>query len=345
MKDHVIDYGEARRISAETFDLWTKRLRPRFGDLLLAREAPVGPVVLIPESEDVAPGQRTVLLRPDAAQIDSRFLYYQLRNPIVQQRLSERAAGSTVAHLNVADVRDFDVEVPELANQRAIAEVLGALDDKIAANAKLVRLIRDRFQAVYSEAIGASACSVSLESVVTFHNRRRMPLSAREREARVGTVPYYGATGQFGFVDEAIFDEPLVLVGEDGSVVAEDGRPVVQYIWGKSWVNNHAHVLTGNGLSTELLWYALQRADVRPLVTGAVLPKLSMGNLKTLELDVPSGSVLSNLDVLCRGETRLVRSLTEESRMLEVLRDTLLPQLMSGKLRVRDAEKQVEELV
>ena len=78
MRGNSIDYSLARRIDDITFDEWTKRLRPRYGDLLLAREAPVGPVVRIPIEENVAPGQRTVLLRPDTAKVISDYLYYLL---------------------------------------------------------------------------------------------------------------------------------------------------------------------------------------------------------------------------------------------------------------------------
>ncbi|WP_292701459.1 hypothetical protein, partial [Microbacterium sp. 69-10] len=94
MRDHRIDFSEARRISRETFNTWTRRLRPQPGDLLLAREAPVGPVVRLPDSAHVAPGQRTVILRPDLAVTSSRFLYYLLRSPKMQAELLVKAEGS-----------------------------------------------------------------------------------------------------------------------------------------------------------------------------------------------------------------------------------------------------------
>jgi type I restriction enzyme S subunit len=143
MKHNRIDYDEARRISKTTFEAWTCRISPQVGDLLLAREAPVGPVVKIPLEENVAPGQRTVLLRPDPGVVDSAFLFYLLTSPRQQELLQVKAAGSIVSHLNVADIRTFPVELPGLTEQRAIAEVLGALDDKIAANLDENRTLDD----------------------------------------------------------------------------------------------------------------------------------------------------------------------------------------------------------
>lgn len=150
MRGNVIDYSQARRINAKTFEEWTRRLAPMPGDLLFAREAPVGPVVLIPDGIRIAPGQRTVLLRTDPTLIDSRYLYYLLASPLQQSRLLTLAEGSTVPHLNVAEVRSFRLpELPPVSEQRAIAATLGALDDKIESLQKSVRLSQDLAQATF----------------------------------------------------------------------------------------------------------------------------------------------------------------------------------------------------
>lgn len=344
MRGNVINYDEARPINHNTFTAWTTRLRPKYGDLLLAREAPVGPVVPIPPEENVAPGQRTVLLRPDRSVVAPLFLYYYLTSPARQADLLVKASGSTVPHLNVADVRTFPTPgIPSLVEQRAIADTLGALDDKIAANGRTLARLGELAVAIYESHLTRGLTEVPLDRVAEFRNRQRIPLSSRERQSRAGTVPYYGAAGPLDFVDEAIFNDPLVLVGEDGSVIRPDGRPVVQYVWGPAWVNNHAHVLTGRGISTELLRIAVQRSNVTHLVTGAVQPKISMGNLKTLHLQLPVDN--HRIDEVAQSFAALHRALSSENGALEQMRDELLPLLMSGKVRVREAEKVVEGVV
>jgi type I restriction enzyme S subunit len=169
-----------------------------------------------------------------------------------------------------------------------------------------------------------------------------VPLSNSERASRVGPYPYYGATGVFGRVDDYLFDETLVLVGEDGSVVNDDGSPVTQYIWGKCWINNHAHVLTGSDLSTELLYLALGRSDVRPIVTGAVQAKVSMGNLKGLHLSIPNRSECDRIEADIQSLFALYRLRTEEIDMLASLRDTLLPELLSGRIPVKARQEEHE---
>jgi len=82
-----------------------------------------------------------------------------------------------------------------------------------------------------------------LGEVAVNFDSRRVPLSSREREQRRGPYPYYGATGIMDYVDNFLFEGLHVLVAEDGSVERDDGRPFVQLVDGKFWVNNHAHVL------------------------------------------------------------------------------------------------------
>ena len=112
---------------------------------------------------------------------------------------------------------------------------------------------------------------------------KRIPLSKQQREKRKGNIPYYGATSVMDYVDEAIFDDIYLLVGEDGSVLKEDGTPFTQYIWGKSWVNNHAHILKGrNGISTEHLMIFIQQTNISAYITGAVQLKLNQKNMNSI---------------------------------------------------------------
>ncbi len=97
------DFKGAQRVGAGTYTQWTKRAVPSEGDLILAREAPVGGVCRVPAGVAPVLGQRTVLLRPDPRTVDSKFLAYRLATPGLQARLYEMSTGSTVPHLNMSD--------------------------------------------------------------------------------------------------------------------------------------------------------------------------------------------------------------------------------------------------
>ena len=171
--------------------------------------------------------------------------------------------------------------------------------------------------------------------VIEIHDSRRVPLNSRQRANRQGSYPYYGAAGIMDYVDDFLFDGVYVLTGEDGSVIDTDSHPLVQYIWGQFWVNNHAHVLKGrNGISEEHLYLLLKQVNILAFVTGAVQPKLSQRNLKSVPIVFPGRSVFSAFSGLVGPLFERVRDNTDEAELLATQRDTLLPRLVSGDVRV-----------
>jgi len=128
-----------------------------------------------------------------------------------------------------------------------------------------------------------------LSEVVDILDSKRVPVNSKERAKREGDIPYYGATGQVGTIDTYLFDEELVLLGEDGAPFLDPTKPKAYMIRGKSWVNNHAHVLRGkSGLLNAFLLYQLNAIDYRPYVSGTTRLKLPQGPMKQIPLLVPS---------------------------------------------------------
>lgn len=360
MRGNSIDYSLARRIDDITFYEWTKRLRPRYGDLLLAREAPVGPVVRIPIEENVAPGQRTVLLRPDTAKVISDYLYYLLIAPEQQERLNQPVGGSTVAHLNVADVRSFRLpEVPSLMEQRRIAGVLGALDDKIESNLRVRNLCRDLGGNLVADTVRSApntqlehyAASISRgvtpqyykdedtspvlvlnqkcirDGWVTPELARLMTPRAREKSQAIARFDdlLVNSTGQgtLGRVARWDSDDPI-YVDSHVTVVKADPRriyPVLMPYLVFPLQDEIEHMATGSTGQTELSPSRLAQLNV---------PLLS------LEEQRPLSARLVALEA--QAHYCQVQSLK-----LTELRDALLPELMSGRMRVDEAGRLVSE--
>ena len=177
------------------------------------------------------------------------------------------------------------------------------------------------------------------DEFLVFHDAKRIPLSTAMRAGMDRIYPYYGATSCMDYVDDYIFDGIYLLLGEDGTVIDKDGFPILQYIDGKFWVNNHAHVLTGkSGISVEWLYLLFSMTKVESIVTGAVQPKISQSNLKKLSLVIPPLSMLAEFDGIIQPMFRTIRNIRAEIYMLKKLRDTLLPRLMSGELDVSNIE-------
>ena len=175
----------------------------------------------------------------------------------------------------------------------------------------------------------------TLGSFVEILDSKRVPISKNERAKIQGSIPYYGATSIMDYVDDYLFDEPLTLMGEDGSVVREDGTPFMQYIWGKAWVNNHAHVMKSKStLSTEAIYIALLKQNVTMFVTGAVQPKINQTNLKKIPIVKPSGNLHKVYSELIAPMFSKRRQLLDEIDTLQTTRDILLTKLLSGEIEV-----------
>ena len=162
---------------------------------------------------------------------------------------------------------------------------------------------------------------------------KRIPLSKQQREKRKGNIPYYGATSVMDYVDEAIFDDIYLLIGEDGSVLKEDGTPFTQYIWGKSWVNNHAHVIKGkNGVSTEHLMLFIQQTNITAYITGAVQLKLNQKNMNSIPFIKASNKTNLIFAQYIEPLYAKIRKNFDENKILETTRDLLLPRLLNGEI-------------
>ena len=283
---------------------------------------------------------------------DIRYICYLLNT----LDLSGYITGSAQPKLNQANLVKIAFKLPPLEIQKDIADYLSVFDDKIEVNRKINENLEQQAQALFKswfvdfepfkngEFVESELGMIpkgwrvgTLFDVAEIFDKKRKPLSGKERENMNRVYPYYGATSCMDYVDDYLFDGIYTLIGEDGSVVKENGLPYMQYVWGKFWVNNHAHILQGkNGFSTEMIHVLLSMTNIRHLVTGAVQAKLSQANMQKIILPIPPKEVVDKIRQLIDIIYENKRILEDESRRLSELRDTLLPKLMSGELKVNE---------
>jgi type I restriction enzyme S subunit len=161
-------------------------------------------------------------------------------------------------------------------------------------------------------------------------DRYRIPLSDNQRNKMKNGIlyPYYGANGIIDYVNSYIFDGQFILVAEDGTVSTDKGKPVVQYVCGKFWVSNHAHVIKcENSITLKFLYYVLRNVDIIPYITGAVQPKLNQRNLLDIEilyaLDINEQKAIT--DVLSSIDDK-IELLHRQNKTLEEMAMTLFRQ-------------------
>ena len=218
---------------------------------------------------------------------------------------------------------------------KASGEPAESICRSLGLTPELLALFPDSFQDSELGDIPEGWVVSTLGEQIVIHDSKRIPLSNREREERQGPYPYYGAAALMDHVDAFLFDGPHILMGEDGSVTNADGTPVMQYVWGKFWVNNHAHVLTAKApMTNEHLLLLIRPLNIAPFVTGAVQAKLSQGNLRRIPVIAAPELLNSAFGAVISPLFEGIRELAEQTRTLCETRDVLLPKLLAGELAI-----------
>ena len=291
---------------------------------------------------------RCLRVRP-SEEIDSEFLYYYFCLDKVKEFVRGIATGATMPSINTKFMGEIIVTYPMLEKQRKIANLLSTLDNKIELNRKIndnlfhqaLTLYKSRFIDLepFNGEMPDDWHLGTVSEIIEIHDSKRIPLSNRERAELDKIYPYYGATSIMDYVDRYLFDGIYLLLGEDGTVVDSKGFPILQYVEGKFWVNNHAHILTGkNRFSVELLYLLFSLTNVQSIVTGAVQPKISQANLNRVPVMIPSQRELQAFDDIIQSVFSQIRNLRIENEKLAAIRDTILPKLMAGELDVSSIE-------
>jgi type I restriction enzyme S subunit len=184
----------------------------------------------------------------------------------------------------------------------------------------------------------------SLENCIDILDSKRNPINAEERQERIQNknesdlYPYYGATGQVGWIDGYIFDEELILLGEDGAPFLDFSKDKSYLIKGKTWVNNHAHVLraVGNIANNRYICHYLNIFDYRNYITGTTRYKLNQSQMRKIPIPLPplteQQRIVNKIEELFTNLDKGVQSLEEVKSKLKIYRQAILKHAMEGKL-------------
>lgn len=348
---YILDNDPTKKTSHEEYLKYKKPLGKH--SILYSIDGTIGNIAKY-RGEKCVLGKGACYINCNPEIVESSYLYYQLQSPHFKSYIHLMSTGSTIKHISLKTMRDYVFELPSLADQRRIASILSSLDRKIELNNKINADLEEMAQAIFKnwfvdfepfkdgKFVDSELGMIpegwkvgTLFDIAEIFDKKRKPLSGNVREKMDKIYPYYGATSCMDYVDDYIFDGIYTLIGEDGSVVKENGLPYMQYVWGKMWVNNHAHILQGkNGYSTEMIHALLSITNIKFLVTGAVQAKLSQGNMQKILVAIPPKNVLDEIRPVIDNLYSKIRINTDENSRLSLLRDTLLPRLMSGELEV-----------
>lgn len=305
----------------------------RAGDVVLAMDRPwieagLKYAELRPEDVPSLLVQRVARIRAFAP-LDQRFLGYLIGSPAFAAYVRGVQTGTAVPHISGKQIQDFEFALPSPRDQQAIAEVLGALDDKIAANRALTRAASGLAEARYAALVAGAAGTALVGDLVELKYGKALPAAERGP----GKFPVYGSSGIIGFHHTRLVDGPGVIVGRKGTVGAvywseRDFFPIDTTFYVS---------LRRKSLPLEFAFYLLRHLGLDRMNSDSAVPGLNRPNVLPLKTRVPGEAALRGFHERVRPLFLLRESLSAESAALAELRDTLLPGLLSGKIHVRDA--------
>ena len=263
------------------------------------------------------------------------YLYYILTGRELTQAMYGARRGTSGSQQRIAPETLLNYEVPvfSIDEQVKIASILGDLDERIELNNEVNDNLHSQLKAIYENATqNGEICTV--DEIVDFYDSMRKPLSSKERTGMERIYPYYGAANIVDYVDDYIFDGIYILLSEDGANVVDTfGYPLIQFAYGKFWVNNHAHVLKGkSGLTDALAYVVLKYTNMKSIVTGAAQPKINQANLRALKVIIPPASIRTEINEIMTEMFEQILINDQENVRLEEMKDTLLPKLLAGEI-------------
>lgn len=349
-----IDLSDCKYVSQETYEKWTRRAQLQSGDVVLTREAPIGEVGFVRESEGVFLGQRLMQYRANKAMLEPRFLLFSFLSPALQHQFgSHEGSGSVVSHIRVADCFKFELAVPPLNEQRVIAETLGALDDRIdnlrQTNATLEAIAQALFKSWFVDFDGVSPEDMQESELGLIPKGWRVGCvgdvadikGGRQLEKQhfieQGAHPVFGGAGEMGRTDLWNADGFVITVGRVGAYCG-------QFFWhlGSAWVNNNASRIVVSDDAGYWLYWALRNADIGKIKKGAAQPFVSNGDLAAMRIVIPDHVVLNEFNSLVQALHQRMSLLVQQAATLAALQDMSLPRLISGQIRICEVERIAE---
>lgn len=262
----------------------------------------------------------------------NKYLFYWLQTQSMV--IDGFYRGSGIQHPNMAAVLDMNIPIPPLPVQKEIVRILDSftkltaeLTAELTARKKQYNYYREQLLSFEEGEVEWKMLGDLCENLDSL----RKPVTSGLREA--GGIPYYGASGIVDYVKDYIFDGDFLLVSEDGANLLARNTPIAFSISGKTWVNNHAHVLKFNTYEERrYIEYYLNRIDLTPYISGAAQPKLNQKNLNGIIIPIPSleeqsriVSILDKFDTLTNSISEgLPKEIELRKKQYEYYRDLLL---------------------
>lgn len=365
------DFITLEHINSVTGDLvedfeWVKRKSGEYytfksGDVLFGKLRPYLRKYYLVDRDGCC-GTDFMVLRPKS-DVKNKFLYYFLQSEDFIQYADANSHGVKMPRTSWRKISSAYYRLPPYEEQEAIVEFLdreiGLISQLIDQKKNLVGLLKEKRFSIINNAvthgIGHSESKsgserlenvpdgwdiIKLKYLAENLDSERIPLNGDERDKMQGDIPYWGANSVMDYVNDWIFNEKLVLLGEDGAPFFDRTREVSFVIEGKNWVNNHAHILrTNEKISDYFLKHVLNTVDYARYLKGSTRDKLTKGEMSQILVQVPPKEEQEEIVSYIDQETKKVNDLIEKAeegiKRLKEYRQSLITEVVTGQIDVR----------
>lgn len=340
-------------IALEDYDGWMRRGMPRAGDVLLTTEAPLGEVAQL-DDRKIALAQRLVALRGKSGVLDNDFLKYLLQSKLVQDQLRSRASGTTVLGIKQSELRKVTLIFPSLPEQKAIAAVLGALDDKIELNRRMSATLEAMAQALFQSwfvdplvnGLPENWRESTVADVLTFNRQTVNPSKFPDEVFAHYSLPAFDE----GRIPKSEMGSSIkshkLLVPRD-AILLSKLNPHIPRIWFPNIASSHRAVASTEflvaqpkaGFSREFIYCLFTSSDFvahfATLVTGTTgsHQRVKSDSVLQMNLEIAPAETIEKFFELAKPILQRNWQNICESTTLAAIRDALLPKLLSGKIR------------
>ena len=343
------------RVSEEVYNERNKRAIPQKNDLILAREAPVGNVAIIKEGQNVCLGQRTVLIRPNKEKVNPDYLVYYLLSPGVQYRFLNASNGATVSHLNMSDIRNLEIEVPDISIQNKIGKFLSLIDDKISDNYKINKNLEQQaetlFHSLFVENVNLTwkdGVLSDLGTVVAGGTPSKTKPEYYSEQGIAWITPKDLSLNKSKFISHGEIDiselgfyKSSATKMPTGTVLFSSRAPIGYIAIAANEVTTNQgfkSVVPNENVGTSFMYYLLKflLPTIEGMASGSTFKEISGAGMKSVPVVIPDNETIEKFNAFCTPIFQQQEVLEAENSRLSDIRDALLPMLMSGELDVSD---------
>jgi len=345
-------------------------------DVVLTTRGTVGNVAYFSKKipyENMRINSGMVILRPETKSILPRYLYLFLRSKLFCEQVSSLTTGSAQPQLPIKDIKRIEIPIPPLDEQRVIARILGAFDDKIELNHKMTHNLETMSQAIFrswfidfepvtAKRDGRKPVGMDDATAVLFPEHfidtDMGPIPAGWRVGKVSELvnvtsgkrpgirtaikttetptPLFGGGGIMGYTDKPLYSTKLMLTGRVGTL------GLIFRVIEPCWPSDNTLVISCDDYIYEYAYHVLSEIDFQSMNCGSTQPLVTQGDLKAQKIILPTEEIIERFHIVTSRLFAKIERNDKQNKVLANLRESLLPKLLTGELSVMKAEKLAE---